>query len=128
LNYEPNAGKSVHRTLGTHEQQSIWEIPVEILTQMKSTKTLKLDADIATGEPCVVYIGWKNIAWYACVGHSRIDIGTTGGVIHLLWDEESESPRNPKKHSQKFTGSGTVYWPETDMESLGNELSEYFAV
>jgi len=27
LNYEPNAGKSVHRTLGTHEQQSIWEIP-----------------------------------------------------------------------------------------------------
>jgi hypothetical protein len=26
LNYEPNAGKSAHRTLGTHEQQSIWEI------------------------------------------------------------------------------------------------------
>jgi hypothetical protein len=29
LNYEPNAGKSAHRTLGTHEQQSIWEIPVQ---------------------------------------------------------------------------------------------------
>jgi uncharacterized protein (DUF608 family) len=27
LNYESNAGKSAHRTLGTHEQQSIWEIP-----------------------------------------------------------------------------------------------------
>jgi len=27
LNYEPNAGKSAHRTFGTHEQQSIREIP-----------------------------------------------------------------------------------------------------
>jgi hypothetical protein len=25
LNYEPNAGKSAHRTFGTHEQQSICE-------------------------------------------------------------------------------------------------------
>jgi hypothetical protein len=31
LNYEPNAGKSAHRTFGTHEQQSIWEIPVNTL-------------------------------------------------------------------------------------------------
>jgi hypothetical protein len=29
LNYEPNAGISAHRTLGTHEQQSIWEISVK---------------------------------------------------------------------------------------------------
>ena len=28
LNHEPDAAKSVHRTFGTHEQQSIWEIPV----------------------------------------------------------------------------------------------------
>jgi len=30
LNYEPNAGKSAHRTFGTHEQQSIWEISVQL--------------------------------------------------------------------------------------------------
>jgi len=32
LNDEPNAGKSAHRTLGTHEQQSIWEISDKALT------------------------------------------------------------------------------------------------
>jgi len=32
LNDEPNAGKSAYRTLGTHEQQSIWEISDKALT------------------------------------------------------------------------------------------------
>jgi hypothetical protein len=30
LNHEPDAAKSVHRTFGTHEQQSIWEIPAQM--------------------------------------------------------------------------------------------------
>jgi hypothetical protein len=38
LNYEPNAGISAHRTLGTHEQQSIWEISVELDPTMPQGK------------------------------------------------------------------------------------------
>jgi hypothetical protein len=46
LNYEPNAGKSANRTLGTHEQQSIWEISVE----MKLLLVFLLFAGTALGE------------------------------------------------------------------------------
>ena len=95
---------------------------------MKKTGTLRIDADVATGEPCLVYIHWEEIGWFACISDWRLDIGTTGGVLHLIWDEDSESPPMPKRHSRDFKGPGPVYWPEQDMESLSNELSEHFGV
>jgi len=93
----------------------------------KAKTTLTLDADVATGEPCVVHIAWQNIIWFACISDSRIDLGTTGGVIHLLWDENTEGPpRNPKSHSQNFVGFGPAYWPEEDFESVSEQLSADF--